>query len=73
MKAFTLQTTIASFAGAFAMMVDATDLHVPADYTNIQAAVDAANSGDTIHIAAGVYVEQVTITQKDLTLIKDWL
>ena len=38
-------------------------------YTSIQAAVDAANSGDRIIIRAGNYVEQVTISGKDLTLL----
>ena len=38
-------------------------------YTTIQAAVDAANDGDQILIRAGKYVEQVTIIDKDLTLI----
>jgi hypothetical protein len=38
-------------------------------YTTIQAAVDAANSGDRIIIRAGKYVEQVTISGKDLTLL----
>ncbi len=47
----------------------ATDRHVPADYATIQAAVNAAVSGDTIHIAPGVYVEQTFITNKNLTLI----
>jgi len=47
----------------------AADLHVPADYPTIQSAVDAASSGDTIHVAPGVYVEQVTVAEKDLTLI----
>ena len=37
-------------------------------FTSIQAAVDAANSGDQILIRAGTYVEQVTISGKDLTL-----
>jgi hypothetical protein len=49
--------------------VRAGDLHVPADYATIQAAVDAAAPGDTIHIAPGVYTEQTTIIGKDLTLI----
>lgn len=47
----------------------ATDRHVPADYPTIQAAVDAAASGDTIRIAPGVYVEQTWINGKNLTLI----
>ncbi len=38
-------------------------------FTSIQAAVDAANSGDRIIIRAGKYVEQVTISSKDLTLL----
>src|SRR5687768_3659572 len=38
-------------------------------YTSIQTAVDAANSGDRIIIRAGKYVEQVTISGKDLTLL----
>jgi pectin methylesterase-like acyl-CoA thioesterase len=38
-------------------------------FTTIQAAVDAANDGDRISIRSGKYVEQVTITGKDLTLI----
>lgn len=32
-----------------------------ADFTSIQAAVNAASSGDTIKVCAGTYVEQVTI------------
>lgn len=38
-------------------------------YTTIQAAVDAANAGDQIVIRPGRYMEQVTIIDKDLTLI----
>jgi hypothetical protein len=40
------------------------DHYVPAEYATIQAAVDAAVSGDTIHIAAGDYFEQITIANK---------
>lgn len=38
-------------------------------FTSIQAAVDAADNGDRIIIRAGRYVEQVTISGKDLTLL----
>jgi hypothetical protein len=38
-------------------------------FTSIQAAVDAAQDGDRIIIRAGKYVEQVSISGKDLTLI----
>ena len=38
-------------------------------FTSIQAAVDAANPGDQIIIRAGKYIEQVTVSGKDLSLI----
>jgi hypothetical protein len=38
-------------------------------YSSIQAAVDAANDGDQIIIRDGKYTEQVTIIDKDLTLV----
>jgi hypothetical protein len=44
-------------------------LHVPSDYSTIQAAVDAAAAaGDEILIASGVYNQQVVISGKKLTL-----
>ncbi len=49
--------------------VSATTINVPADQPTIQAAVVAANSGDTINIAAGTYPESVDIpTGKDISL-----
>jgi hypothetical protein len=41
---------------------------VPDDYSTIQEAVDAANSGDTIFVRAGTYNETVTIRKDGLTL-----
>ena len=43
-------------------------INVPADQATIQAAVNAAVSGDTINVAAGTYDEQVVIDGKNLTL-----
>ena len=43
-------------------------LDVPAQYTTIQAAVNAAAAGDEIQIAPGVYTEQAIIDRKNLTL-----
>jgi hypothetical protein len=56
--------------GLFSILsTHAADLNVPADYTSIQAAVNAAASGDTIYIAAGIYEGQILILRKNLTLV----
>jgi hypothetical protein len=43
-------------------------LKVPGDYATIQAAVDAASSGDIIQVRAGVYNENVVIVTSGLRL-----
>src|SRR5688572_26880801 len=40
-----------------------------AGFTSIQAAVNAANSGDVIQVAPGLYNEVVTVKKQNLTLI----
>jgi hypothetical protein len=42
--------------------------HVPDDYPTIQAAVDAADEGDTILVAPGVYSEHVVVSKSGLKL-----
>jgi parallel beta-helix repeat protein len=42
--------------------------NVPAVYVTIQAAINAASSGDTINVSAGTYTENVNVT-KALTII----
>jgi len=49
-------------------VASAADLYVPGGYATIQAAVDAANPGDAIHVAAGLYTERVVIG-KGVTLL----
>ncbi len=38
-------------------------LEVPTDYATIQAAVDAAIPGDVVHVAPGIFSENVTVAQ----------
>jgi hypothetical protein len=64
-----LHLLLAATATAVAFSLHAADLNVPtASYPTIQAAVNAAHTNDTIHIAAGVYAGQVLISNKSLTL-----
>ncbi len=45
------------------------DLFVPSkSYSTIQSAVDAANDGDTIHLAAGQFVESVLVQGKSIVI-----
>ncbi|MFH0775680.1 MAG: right-handed parallel beta-helix repeat-containing protein, partial [bacterium] len=44
--------------------VEAVDLYVPSGYPTIQAAVNAANSGDRIYVSAGTYNEAVYINKR---------
>jgi parallel beta-helix repeat protein len=49
---------------------EAASLHVPKDFATIQAAVDAAQPGDIVHVARGTFSENVVIMDKtDLRLL----
>jgi len=54
---FVMATPVA----AAVLTVDTSQPDIPPNYHTIQAAVDAASSGDTIEVAAGTYTEDVTI------------
>jgi len=69
MKLTNLKPMLVGMLIGLAVRADAADLHVPTQYPTIQAAVDAASDTDTIHIAPGVYYEQVRIVDKELSLI----
>jgi len=50
------------FTTWFVVPVKATIRHVPQEYSTIQAAVNAAQAGDTIEVSAGTYSENVLVT-----------
>ncbi|KAA0007406.1 MAG: hypothetical protein FE045_00275, partial [Thermoplasmata archaeon] len=47
---------------------NAATINVPADYPTIQQAIDNASNGDTIVVAAGTYIESITIN-KSINLV----
>ena len=55
---------------ALAGPVSAATWHVPADFPTVEAAIDSAQSGDTIRIAPGIHAGPVRLF-KELTLVGD--
>lgn len=43
-------------------------IRVPADQPTIQAAIDAASTGDTVLVSPGTYYENLTVNRKEVTL-----
>lgn len=66
---FEIIATILFFACACIGAQGAT-IHVPADYSTIQAAINAASNGDTIVVAPGTYQENINFQGKAITLFR---
>jgi serine protease len=56
---------------AFPYSVTAATIHVPANQPTIQAAIDAAVSGDTVLVAPGTYHEAINFNGKILTVTSE--
>jgi hypothetical protein len=55
-------------AAAATLTVDTSLPNTPPNYHTIQAAINAAGTGDTINVAAGTYDEQVTVNKDNLVI-----
>ena len=55
----------------FSSPCDAVDLLVPAQHATIQGAIDAANPGDTLRVAAGTYTGGIDFLGKAITVTSD--
>src|SRR5215813_10443901 len=64
---FTALTAFTLFASA----ADAATIRVPANMPTIQAAIDAAASGDTVLVSPGTYVEQIDFRGKAITVASE--
>ena len=60
--------TAAAVVGIAATVTGAADLLVPGEYPTIQAAINAAQSGDRVLVAPGVYREQVNLSGKQISV-----
>ncbi len=61
-------TSVLLAATCFAVRSEAATIRVPQDFATIQAAIQAAQGGDTVEVAAGTYMESIDFLGKAITV-----
>lgn len=62
-----------SFSLLCVLIMHASIIHVPSDYSSIQEAFSAATNGDTIVLANGTYTENLTVSNKSVVITSQFM
>ena len=62
-----------SFSFLCVLIMHASIIHVPSDYSSIQEAFSVATNGDTIVLANGTYTENLTVSNKSVVITSQFM